>query len=145
MAACVASNFNCWFGLIDEDGGSRGRPRWGFIGKIDGVIGHGLQVKIVWGKNEAFAGGGVRAPGQGQNSVLVVTRAIALPTEVAVLEGVVVGDVGSRPRFKLRKFVGGVGSGAKESTEERLQVGLEWVEDNCAGVVAFMCSSRWRR
>jgi len=125
LAAWAASSRSCWFGLVDDDGGSRGRPRWGFIGEIGGVVGHGLQVKIVRGKDKAFAGGSVRAPGWGQNLVFVVTRAVALSTEVAVLEGVRVGDVGSRAGFELGELVGLVGGGAKEGTEERLQVGLE--------------------
>ena len=57
--------------------------------------------------------------------MFVVTRAVTFPAEEAVLEGVVVGDVGSRSRFELSEFVGGVGGGAKERPEERLQIGLE--------------------
>ena len=87
----------------------------------------------------------MRAPGWGQNLVFVVTRAVALPTEVAVLKGVRVGDVGATAGFELSEFMGCVGGGAKEGTEERLQVGLEWVGDNSGVVVAFMCSSWWRR
>jgi len=87
----------------------------------------------------------VGAPGRSQNSVFVVTRAVALSAEAAVLEGVDVGDMGPRPGFELREFVGCVGGGAKERAEERLQVGLEWVGGTGAVVEAFMCSSWWRR
>ena len=58
------------------------------------------------------------APGRSQNLVFVVTRTVVLSAEAAVLEGVDVGDVGSRPGFELREFVGRVGGGAKERAEE---------------------------
>ena len=80
-----------------------------------------------------------------QRLVFIVTRAVVLSAEAAVLEGVDVGDVGSRPGFELCKLVGCVGGGAKERAEERLQIGLEWVGGTGAVVEAFMCSSWWRR
>ena len=45
--------------------------------------------------------------------MFIVTRAVALSAEEAVLEGVVVGDVGPGPGLELDKFVGGVWSGAE--------------------------------
>ena len=76
--------------------------------------------------------------------MFVVTRAVSFLAEEAVLESVVVGDVRPRSGFELSEFMGGIWGGAEERSEERLQVGLEWVEDNSAVVEAFMCSSRWR-
>ena len=80
-----------------------------------------------------------------QRSVFVMAWAIAFSAKEAVLEGVVIGDVGSRSGLEFRELVGSVGGGAEERAEERLQVGLEWVGDNGAVVEAFMCSSWWRR
>ena len=85
------------------------------------------------------------APGQGQDLMFVVTQAVAFSAKAAVLEGVGVGDVGPRPGFELREFVGCVGGGAKERAEERLQVGLVSVGGTGAVVEAFMCSSWWHR
>ena len=103
-----------------------------------------MQGKIVRREGETLTSGDVGTPRWFQRLVLVVTRAVAFSAEEAVLEGVVVGDVRPSPGFELSKFVGGVGGGAEEREEERLQIGLEWVEDNSAVVEAFMCSSRWR-
>ena len=103
-----------------------------------------MRGKIVRWEGETLASGGVGTLRLFQRLVLVVTRAVTFSAEEAVLEGVVVGDVSSGLGFKLTESVSGVGGGAKERTEERLQIGLQWVEDNSAVVEAFMCSSRWR-
>ena len=79
-----------------------------------------------------------------QRLVFVMGRAIAFTTEEAVLEGVLVGDVGSGSGFELGEFVGGIWGGAEQCAKERLQVGLEWVGGTGAVVEAFMCSSWWR-
>ena len=83
--------------------------------------------------------GEVGTPGRLQCSVFVVDGAVPFAAEDVVL----VCDVGAGPRFEFGEFVGAVRVQVEESVEERLQIGLEWVEDNSAVVEAFMCSSRW--
>ena len=84
-------------------------------------------------------------PGRLQRSVLIVDRAVAFAAEEAVLEGVLVRDVRAGTRFEDGELVGSVGCGAKETAEEGLQDGLEWVSDIWSVVVAFICSSWWHR
>ena len=104
-----------------------------------------MQGKIVRREGETLISGDVGTPRWFQRLVLVVTQAVVLSAEEAVLEGVVVGDMRPRPGFELSELVGSIGGGAEEGMKERLQIGLEWVEDNSAVVEAFMCSSWWRR
>ena len=77
--------------------------------------------------------------------MLVVRGAVTFTAEEAVLECVLVRDVGMFAGPEFGELVGVVGVGAEESSEERLQFGLEWVDDNSAVVEAFMCSSWWHR
>ena len=80
-----------------------------------------------------------------QRSVLIVNGAVPFVAEKAVLKGMFVGDVGAVVGFEDGELVCGIGCRAKEAAEEGLQDGLEWVSDIWSVVVAFICSSWWRR
>src|SRR5579863_303795 len=73
----AGSSWSCQLRLVNDDGGDRGRPRWGFIGQGEGVVRHGSQDIVVWGEGETLTGGGVGTPGRLQHSVLIVNGAIA--------------------------------------------------------------------
>ena len=109
MATWLEISRSCWLGLIDDDGGSCGRPRWGFIGEIEGIVGHEVRVEIVRGESKTLAGRGVGAPGGIQSLVLVVGWTIAFAAEEAVFKAVLMSDVGASTGFELCELVCAVG------------------------------------
>ena len=65
-----------------------------------------------------FADRGVGTPEWLQCSVLVVSGAVSFAAEEAMLEGMLVGNVGMGMGFEDREFVHSVRCGAKEAVEE---------------------------